>query len=225
MSLLDRVAIPNNVLDRIEELERRLADLESYAAMATVDGETEGGTTYYQITQEVDIGEGAGIDITGSPPEQTVGLGLDLPLVIHNDGSPASEYATLAAALSAATSGDVILLPPGTYSGDITVPAGASVVGVNREDCVIDGQVTLSNGSVLANLSIIRSENSASDVYGVLAPASGGTGWIYGCTISVENAGAGGAYGILAFARGFIGSEDEPGLVGCHVYGGTADVI
>lgn len=139
-----------------------------------------------------------------------------------------SEYdadaAGLTSALAAASSGDTVWLPPGTYAADYTIPAGVTVVGMSREDVIIDGQVTLGDGSVLENLSVVRSVSDANDVYGVLAP-NGGHGYLYGCMISVENAGAGGGYGIRVHGRGFIGSEDKPGLAGCHVYGSTADVI
>lgn len=43
--------------------------------------------------------------------------------------SPAASYDTLTEALAAASSGDVVLLPPGTYSGDHTVPAGVVLTG------------------------------------------------------------------------------------------------
>lgn len=215
---LDRVAIPNNILDRIDELERRLADLESYAAMATVDGETEGGTTYVQVTQEVEIGEGPGIDITGSSPTQTVGMGLDLPLLVHGDGSPAEEYATIAAALAAASGGDTIWLPPGTYSGDVTIPAGVTLVGMSREDCILTGQVTLGDGSVLENLSVIRTANDANQLEGVMAPTSG-TAKIYRCNISVSQSGSGNAYAVSVESAGSLE------VWGCYLYGSSASGI
>ncbi len=131
----------------------------------------------------------------------------------------------LAAAISDSTNGDTIIIPPGTYSDDITIPDGVAIVGQSGRTVILTGQVTLGSNSAVQNLSIIRSEETSDNVYGILAPSSGGVGYLRDCTIRVENNGTGGGYGILAFGRGFIGSNSKPGLVGCCVYGNTADVI
>jgi len=151
-------------------------------------------------------------------------------LLFSGDGTQLAQFDAdddgLTAALAAMSNGDVVKLPPCSISGDHVVPAGGALVGCSRENSILTGQVTLSDGAVLENLSIVRSVNNADDVYGVLLPTTGGTGYIYNCTISVTQAGAGKGIGILAFGRGFLGtSETEPGLVNCYVYGSTQDIV
>jgi hypothetical protein len=80
----------------------------------------------------VHVGEGPGIDVT----EDAVGIGGDSILLYHGNGDPASEYdasATgLTAALSAAVTGDAVLLPPaiiGETTDSFTVPAGVVLSG------------------------------------------------------------------------------------------------
>jgi len=59
-------------------------------------------------------------------------------LVVSKDGR--GDYSTVAAACSAASSGDVILVMPGTYTetSNCNLPAGVSLIGVNRDLCIIN---------------------------------------------------------------------------------------
>jgi hypothetical protein len=67
------------------------------------------------------------------------------PAVAGEDGRMLrvpTEYATLEDALAAAANGDVILLGPATYDGDVTIPedkAGITVRGADRNTVVFDG--------------------------------------------------------------------------------------
>jgi hypothetical protein len=147
-----------------------------------------------------EVKEGPGIDVVGG---DTVGLGLEFPLLLPGDGAtPAAEYATLALALAAASAGDTVWLPPGEYDGDHTVGANVTVVGLGREDVILTGQITLSEGSVLENLSIIREADDASDLYG--AATYGGIGGLLGVKIRVTQDGAGNAYGLYTDSGGVV---------------------
>lgn len=107
----------------------------------------------------------------------------------------------IAAALTAG--GGTIQLPPGTYRGNHTIPAGVTLVGLARKECVLTGQVTLNDGSHLEWLTVDRDEDDAGAIYGVVAPASG-TARIYGCRIDLTQSGTGDAYGIYSNAGGVI---------------------
>ena len=101
----------------------------------------------------------------------------------------------MALAISAANSGDTICVPPGTLASNYTVPADVTVVGASVEDVIFSGQITLSNGSAIENLSIVRSLDDATTAYGAYASVdSDETAYICNCTIIVTQAGAGSGY-------------------------------
>ena len=85
--------------------------------------------------------EGPGINMVG----QQVGIGMDSILRAHADGSPASEYtsneAGLTAALADAAAGEIIHLPAGVIDGDHTLKAGVAVVGLG-ENSQLSGMIT-----------------------------------------------------------------------------------
>ncbi len=97
--------------------------------------------------------EGAGVYLKMVGAMIKVGLHGDTILIMHADGSPVVEKASLAEAAAAATSGDSILLTSRTWAGDVTLPAGVTLWGFGA---VLSGTVT--------------------------GPASG-VAHIYGCTI------------------------------------------
>jgi hypothetical protein len=76
-------------------------------------------------------------------------------------------------ALTNATSGDSILVPPCYISGDHTIPESVTVTGYTRADTIFTGQITMKNGSTLANLSIIRTAGDGSDLKCVVVSDSG----------------------------------------------------
>jgi hypothetical protein len=148
------------------------------------------------------VGEGPGVDVVSG---YIVGVSLDLPLLSHGDGSPAEEYATLALAIASASSGDTILLPPGTYSGDITVPAGVTIQGMSIDDVLLTGQITLGDGAALEFLSVQRFLDDAGAIYGVVD--GGGTAYLRNCVVNVTNA-TGAAYAVYMATGGEIRARD-----------------
>ncbi|MBN1250097.1 MAG: hypothetical protein JXC32_20700 [Anaerolineae bacterium] len=197
---LEYVSIPKNLLERVLELERRLDDLEGYAALPTADpGSGDGEITYIEILEEIELTAGADIDLSGASPNYTIARAGNVILLKHGDGTVMAEYAHsgagLDAASAAAASGDVVELPAGTISGDHTLAAGVHYVGASRAATVLTGKITVASGCTLENLTIRRSESSAGEVTGLSNSASG-TAHLYGCNIEVENTGTGDAYGV-----------------------------
>jgi hypothetical protein len=199
-NLLDRVITPDDIWDRIIALERRLRLLESFAATANY-APGEGGDTYYELLQEVELTEGDGIDLEGASPEYTINLGMEYPLIFDGTNPP-TEYTTLASAISAATSGDVIGLPPGEYSGNHVIPDGVCLAALAIGTVKLTGQITLPNNGTdvddlpgLSGVRIVRTANDANDLKGVIGPSSGGCR-IVNCLISCVQSGAGDAFGV-----------------------------
>ena len=74
-------------------------------------------------------------------------------------------YASIGGALSSASSGDVIIVRPGTYEETITMVNGVSVIGVGRDRCIMKnysgGQtVTMADNCVFEHMSIDLSGSS-----------------------------------------------------------------
>ena len=207
---LDRTAIPRNVLDRLLEVERRLDDLEGFAALPVADPEGgEGDTTYVSIVQEVEIGEGPGIDVTGTSPNQTVGLGGDTVLLYDSGGQPVAEFAAtdagLTAALAAAGAGDVVELPDVTITGGPWTVSAGTLRGHSRFGSVLDGQVTVSTDCHLERLFVIRSEDDVGALYCVALEEDAR---VEGCLLSMTNA-TGDAYGVYAQHDGDCYANDN----------------
>ena len=195
-SLLDRQFVINNVMDRIDALERKLRDM--------------GEGPVIEVTPDVDPGrdslnltEGPDIDVVGS----RIGRGGDTILLFDSGANPVAEFAATSAgfdlAIAAATSGDTIWLPSVTISGDHVLSAGIHHIGVSRFGSVLTGQITGGAGASLENCSVTRSANSASALYGIVAPATG-TCYMAGVHVSATQAGAGNAAAIYAAAGGNV---------------------
>jgi hypothetical protein len=142
-------------------------------------------------------------------------------VLVHDGSSVTGEYADLASAITAATSGDTILLPPGTYSGDHTVPTSVTVAGMNMIECELTGEITLSAGSYLVNAYVHRSLNTADNEYGVIFPRKAvGVGHLHHCKVEVINAGAGTGYDLKLQDAGY--DLNDYWLSGdIHIYTGT----
>jgi hypothetical protein len=93
----------------------------------------------------------------------------------------------LAAAIADAGDGDIIILPAVSIDGDFTVPAGVSLIGLERKRTVLTGQITIGAASVLYNLTVERSEEG--DATGVVCAASADDAYpyLYNVTISVTS--------------------------------------
>ena len=141
------------------------------------------------------IGEGPGIDLVVSGDITTVGLGGDSFLLYDDGGNPVAEYATLTLALAAASAGQVVITPAGTFTENVTVPAGVGVRSIGN-NTILAGVISLGgNNSFLKSITIALTVNSAGDAAGVIGPPSG-EAIINDCTIVVTNNGAGNAYSV-----------------------------
>jgi len=134
------------------------------------------------INQVFEAGEGPGINLVGT----VIGVGLDSILLVHANGNPASEYTTITAACSAAASGDIIIIArAGTFNESFTIPAGVGLVGLGRDQTIITGQVTLSHGSMLWGVSVVRT-GTTETLYGVVGPVTAQSrAAIINCKVSV----------------------------------------
>ena len=132
--------------------------------------------------------------------------------IILYTGSGATNYnntdAGLAAAIIASGSGDTIWIPPTTLTNNYTVPAGVTIHGESVDDVIFTGQITLSNGSALENMSIIRSEDDAGAIYGVVEGAGAITATVRNVKVNVQNAG-GPAYALYMANGGTIRVTDS----------------
>jgi len=163
------------------------------------------------------IQEGPGIDITGS---KRIGVGHDSILLVDSSANvSAREYAVSSAgfdaALTAASSGDVILLPAQDISGNHTITAGVKVVGYSRYATQLTGQITMAASASIENLSIIRTADDSSAYVALINQASG-TSYAHSCDIKVEQSGSGNAYGVSLNGAGNLE------LWNCYTYGSTA---
>jgi len=127
---------------------------------------------------------GADIRIIGNTI-QRAGNGV---LLYDAGGDPVREYAFTEAGVTEAfadsASGDVVDLPAGTLTGDVTVPAGRTLRGMgcdvgglalvrNTAGTLIQGTVTLGGGSALRHISVEKVENSVAAVTAIIIPALG----------------------------------------------------
>lgn len=165
---------------------------------------------------DVNVGEGPDIDIVYP---SVIGRGGDTIITFDNTGSPVAEYAPTSAGFDLALAGTapIVWLYAYTIDGDHTIPAGYHVIGNQRDTSILSGEITMSAGSTLTNLSVIRTANDANILNGVLGP-SAGTGHLYGCNISVVQAGAGNAYAVSA-SRGMSLNSGDIELHRCELTG------
>lgn len=127
--------------------------------------------------------------------------------IVLYTGAGATVYdnddAGLAAAIAAASSGDTIWIPPHTFTGNYTIPAGVTLHGASQADVVFSGQITLSNGSAIENVSIVRSVDQAGAVYGIVEGSGGIEAALDNVVVNVSNA-TGPAYGVYMTNSGVI---------------------
>jgi len=149
---------------------------------------------------------GAAIAIPAPPPEEiTYQAGVDLildgttfhragnrVLLFSADGTQLAQFDAdddgLTAALAAMSDGDVVRLPPCSIGGAHTVPAGGTLEGCG-EASVLTGQLTLEAGTRVRHLAIIRDEDDADEIIGVITgDESGDIAWLEDCAVQVTNA-------------------------------------
>ena len=114
----------------------------------------------------------------------------------------------MSGAVSASASGDTILVPPVVLTENYTIKAGVTVSGMSIEDTVFTGQLILSDGSALENLSIVRSKNQVGAVYGIIEGAGAITATVRNVKVNVQNAG-GPAYALYMANGGTIRVTDS----------------
>lgn len=97
-------------------------------------------------------------------------------------------YNTIEAALNIASAGDTIVIV-GTFTEDVVIStSGISLVGLNPEQSVIEGEVTVSVSAQLRNLKIVADETKAGTVYGIDCNLPGaGTVMIRNVYVDVNN--------------------------------------
>ena len=80
-----------------------------------------------------------------------------MPFMVNAASSITNEtmgdtYGTITEAINAASSGDVIKLPDGTYAGDITIDKAITLKGSSKDGTVIKGQINVSSGNKDVNI-------------------------------------------------------------------------
>jgi hypothetical protein len=126
----------------------------------------------------------------------------------------------LDAAIAAAETGDTISLPTITIGGDHTVPAGVSLIGIDRNRSILTGQITLSENAHLNKVSVVRSASSGT-LTGVIL--SGDNARVYNCVVDITNNGgdATGVYcnsGVSGYVDDCVVSATASGNgYGCYV--------
>jgi hypothetical protein len=136
------------------------------------------------------VTEGPGIDIVAGVQ---VGLGGDTVLLYDSAWNPVAEFTTVTLALAAATSGDVVVMPAGIFTEDVSIPVGVSLTSTGNNSKIVGAVTLLGHNSQLKSVVVELIGNSAGALIGVSGPPAG-TGLVNDCSISVINNGAGDAY-------------------------------
>ena len=204
---LNRTALPGNILDRAKDAERRLDYLERRAAMAQADpGSGEGAITYIEILNQIEAGPD--IDVVDDGTHVHVGRAGNVMLLFDSGGAVLRDYvftdAGLTAALAVMAAGDVLWVPAGTITGGPWTLANGTLKGMAPDHSfILDGQLTVSDGTIVDSLKIYRSEDEVGAVYGVVDAAGGILATLRNCVIEIENA-TGPAYCIFINNTGEI---------------------
>lgn len=114
-----------------------------------------------------------------------------------------STGAGLTAALAAASSGEAVWVPKGTYSADYTVGEGVALVGVDNRTVIIDGMITMEAGAAVYNCRWIDTFADDNDHYGIKVLTEGYY-YIVDCRIYFTQNGGGGTYGIYVDAAAMV---------------------
>jgi len=184
-------------------------------AQAISTHQTIPDNTYHYTPAVTDYNEVA-------PPSQNPSQSLYAVILYSTADYRAYEFPAnsdgLTDALSIATSGDIVVLPPGEFDNNYTIPANVALVGYAIDSSIITGQVTMNNQSEMRNMSIVRTANDATTLIGLVMPSSG-TVEVSDVDVNVTQSGSGNAYAIsipagtasLSFARMYIYANSSGG--------------
>lgn len=127
------------------------------------------------------------------------GLGFTWEILAFNNGTCLGSFgvdsSALDAALAAAGTGGVVLVPAVTIADDHTIPDGVSLVGLSRKNTVLQGIITAEGDGGLENLTIDVTNEGSTSTTGL---EGNGTGYftIQNCDIFAESTGSGFACGV-----------------------------
>lgn len=123
----------------------------------------------------------------GAGGNYTLDFEPDNPILIS--GGAATEYATIQLAITAAGAGDMVLIPPGTYTEDITLKANVHVMGWgSRDEVTITGDeyvVTTAVNGFLENVTVAIVNPTAGGYKGAVHIVHNGLCWMKHITILV----------------------------------------
>jgi len=163
-------------------------------------------------------------DVAGSGAWSII-AGLEINKIIRLPLTGAAVFydktgANLTTALGLLNAGEIVMAHgPCTLTGDFTIPAGCSLICLDRAMITIAGQITLENGALIYNVHVAETANDADNIYGVVGPASGEAYILY-CDISAIQSGAGNAYAIGA-TRGLTTNNGDLIVRHSRLYGSS----
>lgn len=216
------------LVESINALSARIREIEPFEL--PTGGGAGNDLTYITVDDESanapnsrQAAEGADIDFVdaGAGSTFTILRAGNVILRFDNGATQLVEYAKtgagLTAALAAAAAGDIVWLPPGTYTADQTIPDDVTVIGYGW-NTIIAGEVTLGDGSILKDLKVYVYESSAATLRAITGPADGETAYCLYVYAYCENTGAGEAYAASGAGDGDLH------LYECVLYGETEDI-
>lgn len=156
------------------------------------------------VTAEDDLGNGKTTVTIPGLIQEVIGAILDRIILIHADGFGVDIYNPISEgfdyALTGASSGDVIYVPPATIGDDHIISAGVEIWGAGRDKSIFTGVLTLGAESALNNVSVLRTANDAVNMDGVIIPA--GTTYLFNSNIFIVQAGSGDAVSVKGVLGG-----------------------
>ncbi|KKN52730.1 hypothetical protein LCGC14_0609670 [marine sediment metagenome] len=225
----------NDTKSNIEALTSIDEGAQAYATDTNEPGWYDGASWVWGASETV-ITEGPGIDIENG----AVGLGGDTILLYDSGGSPIIESPTITGIMVLASSGDIIKIPVGTFSDNITILDGIKVVGTSRYATILTGEITGGDEASIENLSVIRTANDSDDLKGIVV-TDAVVFYIHNCDIEVTQAGSGDAralsseansaiieawnsylYGSSVAGSGYAGWRDTDLVTSIYIIGGRA---
>jgi hypothetical protein len=158
-------------------------------------------------------------------------------ILIVADGGGATYYdpdnTGFAAAIAAASSGDVIYVPPASISGNHTIPAGVEIWGAGQQETIFTGTIT--NNGICNNFKINGNlvQNSGSRAVLIFVAVSSGTGITQSAAAEISHCrvqvGTGATYGIDIsdgfLTNTFVGTDGGGSNIGVYSHGSTVDIF